>query len=68
MLDFYRIDQPGFPDELLLRLRNARKNSYYIGNSANHFIPRDLRPDWKVFIDTLILKIESAFGDQVNPD
>jgi len=58
MLDFYRISQPGFRDDLMLRLEDARKNSYYIGNSTNHFIPRNLRPDWKIFIDTLILKIE----------
>lgn len=35
----------------------------YIGNSTNHFIPRNLRPDWKVFIDTLILKIEGVLGE-----
>ncbi len=58
MLDFYRISQLGFPDNLMLRLEDARKNSYYIGNSTNHFTPRNLRPDWKIFIDTLILKIE----------
>ena len=44
------------------------KNSYHIGNSANYFIPGNLRPDWNVFIDTLVLKIERAFGDQINPD
>jgi len=58
MLDFYRISQPGFLDDLLLRLEDARENSYYIANSTNHFIPRNLRPDWKIFIDTLILKTE----------
>lgn len=68
MLDFYRIDQRDFPDDLLSRLRNAGKNSYYIGNSANHFIPRDLRQDWNAFIDTLVLKIEKALRDRVNPE
>lgn len=63
MLDFYRIGHPGFLDDLLSRLEGARENSYYIGNSANHFIPRNLRPDWKIFIDTLILKIEMILGD-----
>lgn len=57
-LDFYRVNQASFLNELLLRLREARKNAYYIGNSTNHFIPRKLRPDWKVFFDTLILKVE----------
>lgn len=58
MLDFYRIGHPGFLDDLLLRLAAAKENSHYIGNSANHFIPRNLRPDWKIFIDTLILKVK----------
>ncbi|PXF61269.1 MAG: hypothetical protein C4B59_04775 [Candidatus Methanogaster sp.] len=60
MLDFYGIDHPGFLDDLLVRLEAARENSYYIGNSANHFIHRNLRPDWKIFIDTLILKVEGT--------
>lgn len=62
MLDFYKVNQASFLNELLLRLKEARKNAYYIGNSTNHFIPRNLRPDWKVFIDTLMLKIERALG------
>ena len=66
MLGFYRIDKENFRDALLLRLRNARKNSYYIGNSTNHFIARDLRPDWKVFIDTLILKTERVLPRLTN--
>jgi len=49
--------------EFYLMQREARENAYYIGNSTNHFIPRNLRPDWKVFIDTLILKIERALGE-----
>lgn len=63
MLDFYKLDQPTFFKDLLLKLKNARKNAYYIGNSTNHFIPRKLRPDWITFIDTLILKIERAFHE-----
>ncbi|MCD5409394.1 MAG: nucleotidyl transferase AbiEii/AbiGii toxin family protein [Methanocellales archaeon] len=62
MLDFYKVNPQGFLNELLLRLKEARKNAYYIGNSTNHFIPRNLRPDWKVFIDTLMLKTEGALG------
>lgn len=62
MLDFYKVNQQSFLNELLLRLKEARKNAYYIGNSTNHFIPRNLRPDWKVLIDTLMLKIEGALG------
>ncbi|CAD6494146.1 MAG: Nucleotidyl transferase AbiEii toxin, Type IV TAsystem [Candidatus Argoarchaeum ethanivorans] len=58
MLEFYKINQVSFLNELLLRLKEARGNAYYIGNSTNHFIPRNLRPNWTVFIDTLNLKIE----------
>ena len=62
MLDFYRIDKKDFLDNLILRLKNAKANSYFIGNSTNHFIPRNLRPNWKVFIDTLIIKMKDL-GD-----
>lgn len=58
MLGFYKINPKSFINKLLLQLKEARKNAYYIGNSTNHFIPANLRPDWKVFIDTLNLKIE----------
>lgn len=61
MLDFYRIDQQGFSDDLRLRLEAAKENSYYIGNCANHFIPKNLRPDWNIFIDTLISKVGRTF-------
>ena len=62
MLDFYKVNQASLLKELLQRLNSAGKNSYYIGNSTNPFIPRDMRPNWKVFIDTLIFKIEGASG------
>jgi hypothetical protein len=61
MLNFYRVKQTKFFNDLLLKLKESRKNAYYIGNSTNHFIPRKLRPNWKIFIDTLILKIERHF-------
>jgi predicted nucleotidyltransferase component of viral defense system len=51
-------DKPRFREELLEKLANAKKNSYYIGNSTNHFIPGRLRPEWKIFIDTLAKKID----------
>ena len=63
MLDFYKVNQASFLNEVLLRLKEARKNAYYIGNSTNHFIPRNLRPDWNIFFDTLRLKIERALGE-----
>jgi len=64
MLRFYRLGWVDFLKNLLERLREAGENSYYIGNSTNHFIPRSLRPEWKVFIDTLILKIERVLGSK----
>lgn len=63
MLEFYKIDKAFFLNELLLRLKDAKGNSNFIGNSANHFIPKNLRPNWKIFIDTLISKIEREFGE-----
>ena len=63
MLDFYKVNQASFLNEVLLRLKEARKNAYYIGNSTNPFIPRNLRPDWNIFFDTLRLKIERALGE-----
>lgn len=62
MINFYRIDKKDFLDNLLLRLKNAKANSYFIGNSTNHFIPRNLRPNWKIFIDTLVLKLKDIGG------
>jgi len=63
MQNFYRINQASFLNDLLSKLKEARENAYYIGNSTNHFIPSDLRPEWKVFIDTSILKIERTLSD-----
>lgn len=39
------------------KLKGAKENAHYIGNSANHFIPTTLRPEWKMFIGTLAQKI-----------
>ena len=58
MLAFYKLNEVDFQKELLRRLQDARKNAYYIGNATNHFIPRDLRPAWGEFIDTLLLNIK----------
>ncbi len=62
MVAFYKLNERDFRKELLLRLQDARKNAYYIGNATNHFIPRDLRPAWAVFIDTLLLNIKYKCG------
>ncbi len=60
MLEFYKIDSGNFIGGMVPKLREAKKNSAYIGNSTSHFIPRNLRPDWKIFIDTLIMKLEGV--------
>lgn len=60
MLEIYKINQTDFEKELIMKLKTARKNASYIGNTTNHFIPRNLRPNWKILIDTLISKIEET--------
>lgn len=35
-----------------------QKNARYIGNTTNHFIPKNLRPEWTVFIRMLQEKIK----------
>lgn len=59
MLKFYHIKLsiPVFFEELIKRVESFRKNSYYIGNSTNHYLPADLRPNWDIFIATLNEKI-----------
>ena len=51
------LEYPDFIQELIRKLDEMLSNSYYIGNAANHFIPRNLRPDWGVFIRMLEEKI-----------
>ena len=65
MLDFYRIDQTGFADGVLWRLNNAGTNSCLIGTLGNHFILCNLRPNWRVFIDTLALKVGRILKDSL---
>ncbi len=59
MLNFYKIDvaKEEFLNELLGKLGDAVKKAGDIGNAANHFIPKTLRPDWHIFIKTLKTKI-----------
>ncbi len=55
VLDFYKIkmDLNKFFDSLLKKTKDAYKNSKFIGNTTNHFIPKKLRPNWGIFINTL---------------
>lgn len=59
MLDFYGITRTEFMEGINLKLKNAERNAHYIG-LANHFIPRNLRPNWSIFIKTLSSKIENV--------
>ena len=40
------------------KLNVLQKNARYIGNTTNHFIPKNLRPEWTVFIRMLQEKIK----------
>jgi predicted nucleotidyltransferase component of viral defense system len=60
--EHYRIKMESFPKDLIDKLHTLRKNAIYIGNSTNHFIPRQRRPDWRTFIDSLIQNIEGFFS------
>jgi hypothetical protein len=52
------LDYAGFITELLKKLVTLQSNAKYIGNTTNHFIPQQLRPDWTIFINMLREKIE----------
>ncbi|MEF8849066.1 MAG: nucleotidyl transferase AbiEii/AbiGii toxin family protein [Candidatus Thermoplasmatota archaeon] len=47
-----------FLKKLLKKTEEMEQNSYYIGNSTNHFIPKNLRPEWTEFIRGLQEKIK----------
>ncbi len=57
---FYRIEGD-FWGELISKLSQAKKNVRQIGNSANHFIPKALRPNWEELIESLRFRIEELF-------
>ena len=52
-----KLKYPDFIQELIKKIDKMHSNSQYIGNATNHFIPRNLRPDWDVFIRMLKEKI-----------
>ena len=58
-MDFYRINGRNLFKELIEKLDEAKKNARYIGNSANHFIPKNLRPNWIEIIESLKAEIEN---------
>ncbi|MBO8181885.1 MAG: hypothetical protein H0Z28_03715 [Archaeoglobus sp.] len=58
-MDFYRINERSLFKDLIEKLDEAKKNAKYIGNSANHFIPKNLRPNWIEIIESLKAEIEN---------
>lgn len=60
--EFYHIDEEGFWIRIDAKLAEARANWRYVGQSTNQFIPSSLRPEWKMFIDTLVMKVRRKAG------
>ncbi len=52
--------------DILIDLEDAEKNANYIGNSTNHYLPKNFRPNWKEFMRTLKLKIQNL-GKKITP-
>jgi hypothetical protein len=57
--EYYHIPHAGFVDGTCDKLAEANMNCKYIQQSTNHFIPSSLRPEWKMFIETLSFKIRN---------
>jgi predicted nucleotidyltransferase component of viral defense system len=60
LLPFYKIEEALFP-ALLKKLDSSKERANYIGNTANHFIPKKLRFNWEETIATLYNDIEKSF-------
>ena len=60
LLPFYKIDEDIFTG-LLEKLDSSKGRANYIGNTANHFIPKKLRFNWEETIATLYNVIEKSF-------
>lgn len=50
-----------FFEKIVEKTDELQENARYIGNSTNHFIPKNLRPNWKIFIRGLKEKIHEQF-------
>ena len=63
LFNHYHIDlnQIDFFKKLEKKISDMESNSKYIGDSTNHFIPKNLRPNWKMFIADLKEKIDQIF-------
>lgn len=56
------LEHHDFFEKLLEKTCEMEENSKYIGNSTNHFIPKELRPEWTVFIRGLKEKLRQEFS------
>lgn len=54
-----------FFSDLLEKRSALLKDAANIGNSANHYIPRSLRPDWQVLISSLWERLEVLARDKI---
>ena len=54
-----------FLRDLLEKRSVLLKNAANLGNSANHYIPRSLRPDWRVLISSLWERLEILAKEKV---
>ncbi|MBD3203178.1 hypothetical protein GF327_02710 [Candidatus Woesearchaeota archaeon] len=60
---FYEIKENIF-DSIIKKLKLLKTNYKTIQNSTNHYIPKDLRPDWKMLITGLLFEIEKLKDKQ----
>ena len=60
LMPFYKIEGEIFT-QLMEILISSKKRARYIGNTTNHFIPKNLRFNWDETIATLLEDIEKNF-------
>ena len=60
LMPFYKIEGDIFPG-LLNKMGSSQERARYIGNTTNHFIPKNLRFNWMEIIATLQNDIEKNF-------
>ena len=58
MLEFYKIEKESFFIKLVEKLKKANENYRYIQNSANHYVPTRMRPDWRIIINELLVHMK----------
>jgi predicted nucleotidyltransferase component of viral defense system len=58
MTGFYKIEEDVFKGARD-KLERAKGRSKAIRDSTNHYIPKDLRPDWRIIMDSLASELSS---------